>query len=88
MQIKADAEQNFLIIMLNNVQDPNASSPSQSNLNFGPWLTELGGSGRNLSKLQIVGGTEQNAAGEGGGEEGDESSNDEVTSRLLISQGN
>ena len=30
MQIEADAEPNFLIIMLNNVQDPNASNPSQS----------------------------------------------------------
>ena len=30
MQIEADAEPNFLIIMLNTVQDPNASNPSQS----------------------------------------------------------
>ena len=29
MQIEADAEPNFLIIMLNNIQDPNASNPSQ-----------------------------------------------------------
>ena len=36
MQIKADAEQNFLIIMLNNVQDPNASNPFQS---AGKYLT-------------------------------------------------
>ena len=49
---------------------------------------KLGGTGRNLSKLQIVGGTEQKAAREGGGEEGGESSNDEVTSKLLINQGN
>ena len=34
------------------------------------------------------GGTEQKAAREGGGEEGGESSNDEVTSKLLINQGN
>ena len=36
MQIEADAEPNFLIIMLNNVQDPNASNPSQS---AGKYLT-------------------------------------------------
>ena len=30
MQIEADAEPNLLIIMLNNIQDPNASNPSQS----------------------------------------------------------
>ena len=36
MQIEADAEPNFLIIMLNNVQDLNASNPSQS---AGKYLT-------------------------------------------------
>ena len=36
MQIEADAEPNFLIIMLNNVQDPNVSHPSQS---AGKYLT-------------------------------------------------
>ena len=36
MQIEADEEPNFLIIMLNNVQDPNASNPSQS---AGKYLT-------------------------------------------------
>ena len=36
MQIEADAEPNFLIIMLNNVQDPNASNPFQS---AGKYLT-------------------------------------------------
>ena len=36
MQIKADAKPNFLIIILNNVQDPNASNPSQS---AGKYLT-------------------------------------------------
>ena len=36
MQMEADAEPNFLIIMLNNVQDPNASNPSQS---AGKYLT-------------------------------------------------
>ena len=36
MQIEADAEPNFLIIMLNNIQDPNASNPSQS---AGKYLT-------------------------------------------------
>ena len=36
MQIEANAEPNFLIIMLNNVQDPNASKPSQS---AGKYLT-------------------------------------------------
>ena len=36
MQIEAGAEPNFLIIMLNNVQDPNASNPSQS---AGKYLT-------------------------------------------------
>ena len=36
MQIEADAEPNFLIIMLNNVQDPNVSNPSQS---AGKYLT-------------------------------------------------
>ena len=36
MQIKADAKPNFLIIILNNVQDPNASNLSQS---AGKYLT-------------------------------------------------
>ena len=36
MQIEADAEPNFLMIMMNNVQDPNASNPSQS---AGKYLT-------------------------------------------------
>ena len=36
MQIKADAKPNFLIIILNNFQDPNASNPSQS---AGQYLT-------------------------------------------------
>ena len=36
MQIEAGAEPNFLIIMMNNVQDPNASNPSKS---AGKYLT-------------------------------------------------
>ena len=36
MQIKAGAEPNFLIIVPKNVQDPNASNPSQS---AGKYLT-------------------------------------------------
>ena len=36
MQIEAGAEPNFLIVMLKNVQDPNASKPSQS---AGKYLT-------------------------------------------------
>ena len=36
MQIKADTKPNFLIIILNNVQDPNVSNPSQS---AGKYLT-------------------------------------------------
>ena len=36
MQIEADAEPNFLIIMLNNIQDPNANNSSQS---AGKYLT-------------------------------------------------